>query len=442
VEIALIGAGPTGLFLAIGLANRGHRVTVVDRDPGPRDAETWVRRGVMQFDHAHAIRAQVVHALQAECPAAYERLLQAGAEPATAIPGVPESLMGLRCRRSTFEKGVRETAEETRGVTLRVGHVDAVAEAEGRAAGLVVDGSPLPADLVIDASGRSGRVTRQLRAEPVAGGTCGIAYVDRQYQLHPDAEPGPMVNPLAWQADLDGYQVILFLHEHGIFSVLIVRPTDARDLVDLRHDAVFEAACAAIPGLDTWTDPGRSRSITSVLPGGELKNYYRSQRGPDGGLAMPGLLFVGDSVCTTTPVFGRGIATSLTQAREVLALLDAHGSDVDAAIEAFDAWSEVNMLPWVEDHVRMDDATQRRWAGEDIALDERLPSDLILAAAAQQPAIGPAIGPYASMQALPSCLDEVEPLARAVYATGWRPPTAPGPSRGELAELVDRMGVP
>jgi 2-polyprenyl-6-methoxyphenol hydroxylase-like FAD-dependent oxidoreductase len=325
---------------------------------------------------------------------------------------------------------------------MRVGHVDAVAEAEGRAAGLVVDGSPLPADLVIDASGRSGRVTRQLRAEPVAGGTCGIAYVDRQYQLHPDAEPGPMVNPLAWQADLDGYQVILFLHEHGIFSVLIVRPTDARDLVDLRHDAVFEAACAAIPGLDTWTDPGRSRPITSVLPGGELKNYYRSQRGPEGGPAMPGLLFVGDSVCTTTPVFGRGIATSLTQAREVLALLDAHGSDVDAAIEAFDAWSEVNMLPWVEDHVRMDDATQRRWAGEDIALDERLPSDLILAAAAQQPAIGPAIGPYASMQALPSCLDEVEPLARAVYATGWRPPTAPGPSRDELAELVDRMGVP
>jgi hypothetical protein len=147
---------------------------------------------------------------------------------------------------------------------------------------------------------------------------------------------------------------------------------------------------------------------------------------------------VGDSVCTTTPIFGRGIATSLTQAGEVLRLLDAHGPEVDDAIEEFDVWSEVNMLPWVQDHVHMDDSSRRRWMGEDIALDERIPSDLILAAAAQDPAIGPAIGPYASMQGLPSCLDEVEPRARAVYETGWRPPFAPGPDRGELADLVRR----
>ena len=79
--------------------------------------------------------------------------------------------------------------------------------------------------------------------------------------------------------------------------------------------------------------------------------------------------------------------------------------------------------------------------GEDIALDERIPSDLIMAAAAQDPAIGPAIGPYASMQALPSCLDEAEPRARAVYETGWRPPLAPGPDRGELADLVRRTAT-
>ena len=438
MDTAILGAGPTGLFLGIGLANRGHRVTVVDRDQGPSDQNTWVRRGVMQFDHAHAIRAQVVHALKAECPAAYDLLIEAGAEPAIAIPGEPQSLMGLRCRRSTFERALRATAEQWPGLTVRTGHVDAVLSTNRHAEGLVVEGDRVQADLVIDASGRSGRVTRALRAEPLAGGTCGIAYVDRQYQLHPGSEPGPLINPLAWQAELSGYQVILFIHEHGIFSVLIVRPTDARDLVDLRHDPVFEAACAAIPGLDTWTDPERSRPITSVLPGGELKNYYRTQRGPDGGLAMSRLLFVGDSVCTTTPIFGRGIATSLTQAGEVLRLLDAHGPEVDDAIEEFDAWSEVNMLPWVQDHVHMDDSSRRRWMGEDIALDERIPSDLILAAAAQDPAIGPAIGPYASMQGLPSCLDEVEPRARAVYETGWRPPFAPGPDRGELADLVRR----
>jgi len=35
----------------------------------------------------------------------------------------------------------------------------------------------------------------------------------------PAASPsGPPASPIAWQADLDGYQTIIFPHEHGIFS--------------------------------------------------------------------------------------------------------------------------------------------------------------------------------------------------------------------------------
>src|SRR6266568_426777 len=85
-------------------------------------------------------------------------------------------------------------------------------------------------------TGRAGRVTRSLRPAPASGGPCGIAYVDRQYQLHPGAEPGPLMSPIAWQADLDGYQAIIFLHEYGIFSVLLVRPTADPVLSQLRQD--------------------------------------------------------------------------------------------------------------------------------------------------------------------------------------------------------------
>jgi flavin-dependent dehydrogenase len=42
------------------------------------------------------------------------------------------------------------------------------------------------------------------------------------------------------------------------------------------------------------------------------------------------------------------------------------------------------------------------------------------------------------MLALPSSLDAVEPRAREIYASGWRPPTPDGPSRDELADLVTR----
>jgi 2-polyprenyl-6-methoxyphenol hydroxylase-like FAD-dependent oxidoreductase len=391
----------------------------------------------MQFHHAHGFRAQAVQAVRTEMPDAYERLLALGAEPVSLqLPDGREVPMGMRCRRPTFEIALRASALATPGLTLHRGHVDAVMNDGGRATGLQVDGTPLAADLVIDASGRAGRVTRSLRAPPTAGGTCGIAYVDRQYQLHPGAEPGPLVNPIAWQADCDGYAVIIFIHELGTFSVLIIRPTGDRDLVGLRHEAAFSAACRVIPGLSDWTDPERSRPITRVLPGGALMNYYRSQTGPDGRLALPGLLFVGDAVCTTTPNFGRGITTSLLQATEALRLIDEHGDDHVALGEAFDEWCEANMLPWVEDHAHMDESIRRRWSGEDIDLTTRLPSDLIMTAAEVDPAISPAVMPYMTMTALPSCLDPVEPLARAVYATGWRPATSPGPSRPELAGLI------
>jgi hypothetical protein len=94
------------------------------------------------------------------------------------------------------------------------------------------------------------------------------------------------------------------------------------------------------------------------------------------------------------------------------------------------------MLPWVADHVRMDEDAVRRWEGGDVDLTQRLPSDLILSAAARDPRIGPATGGYLSMQRPPTCLDPVEPLAHRVYESGWRPAFTPGPTRSELREVV------
>ena len=135
-------------------------------------------------------------------------------------------------------------------------------------------------------------------------------------------------------------------------------------------------------------------------------------------------------------MFGRGITTSLMQAQELLRLLDEHGTDVVTVGESFDAWCAAHMRPWVEDHVRMDTATRSLWAGDDLDLDGRLPSQLIMTAARMDPEIAPALGPYLAMTAGPSSLEAVEPRARAVYASGWRPGFDPGPSRRELVELV------
>ena len=442
MRVVVVGAGPTGLFTASALARRGHRVTVVDRDTGPRADGSWPRRGVMQFHHPHAFRAQVVEALQAELPEVWNDLLAAGAEPVAVPPGPegsggPEELMGVRCRRSTFERVLRAAAERQQGLVLHPGHVDDVCAGRGRATGVRADGATLDADLVVAASGRAGRLGHHLRA-PARGGDCGIAYVSRQYRLRPGAQPGPMNFPLGQVDIYPGYQSVVFPHDNGIFSTVIARGSDDRALAALRLPEVFDAAARAIPALAAWTDPTRADPHTPVLPGARLHNTYQGQLDDTGAVALPGLVFVGDAVCTTNPAVGRGIATSLLQARALLRLLDEDPRDLVGLTLAFDAWCTDNIAPWFDDHVYWDADLTRRWAGADVDLSRPLPSDLVVAATEADPGLFPLVGPYLSMRALPSSLDPARPRATEIYASGWRPRVPDGPTRDELADLVTR----
>ena len=432
----IVGSGPTGLLLGAALARRGHHVTSVDRDPGPT-GDAWIRRGVMQFEHAHGFRPQVPMTLLAEWPEANDCWQSLGARPVeVSNPAGSRQVMGMLSRRSTFERALRLAAEKQSGLTLRTGHVDGLVLDRGRVVGARVDGSLVEADLVVDASGRAGRLGRSSAqdADPELDGDCGLAYVDRTYRLRPGAEPGPMVSPIAYLADFDGYQCLVFLHEAGHFSVVLLRPTADAALKALRFEAAFEAACQAIPALAEWTDPGRAQPTSGVLVGGALRNVYRRQTG------TPGLVAVGDSVATTTPTRGRGIAMACMQVTALLGLLD-EGADPSAVAEPFGAWCDHDIEPWVADHIAIDGGMVRRWQGEDLDLSIPLTSDLIAAAVEADPRIGQYAGGYFAMTALPETLRPAEPLARAVYQDGWRPTYAPGPTRDELVDVI-REAVP
>ncbi|MGK5683038.1 FAD-dependent oxidoreductase [Actinoplanes sp. URMC 104] len=437
MDVAVVGAGPTGLFTAVALARRGHRVTVVDRDGGPAADGRWNRRGVMQFHHPHGFRPQVAEAIEAEMPELMTALDEAGAERIVMRGGDGQRARhtGLRCRREVFERGLRAFAAAQPGVTLRVGHVDDVLRDRGRAAGLRVDGLRAYADLVVNASGRASRVGAGLRA-PAEGGDCGLSYVSRQYRLLPGAEPGPTNAPVGLIQTLSGYLVAVFLHDRRTFSALLIRPTDDRRFGVLRFPEVFETAALAVPALAAWVTPERSVPITPVLPGGRLHNTYRGQLDEHGRVALPGLLHVGDAVCTTTPSAGRGIAVALRQAVALLRLIDENPGDPAAVACAFDAWCAADVRPWFDDHVHWDADLLRRWAGGDVDVTRRLPSDLIMEATEADPSLLRVVGPYMAMEALPATLDEVEPRARAIFARGWRPTPHPGPTRDELAELI------
>jgi 2-polyprenyl-6-methoxyphenol hydroxylase-like FAD-dependent oxidoreductase len=393
----------------------------------------------MQFAHAHNFRHQVGELLTREWPAAYDAWIRLGASPIDAGRGaVGPAMRGVLSRRETLERALRQAAEQHAGLLLRTGHVDGLVVEAGRVRGAVVDGTTVGADLVVDASGRTGRVGSRARGERVAdelGGDCGLAYVDRAYRLRTGAAPGPMNTPLGFIGEFSGYQVLVFLHERGHFSVVLVRPTADPELKLLHSQACFEGACAAIPVLAEWTDSGRAFPTSTVLVGGALRNVYRNQT------LLPGLVTVGDAVATTTPTRGRGVAMACLQIEALLRLLD-EGTDPLTAADPFDAWCEENIKPWVADHIAIDGGMVRCWQGQDIDLSAPLTSDLIADAVPAEPRIAPYAAGYFTMTGLPAALKPAEPLARAVYERGWRPPLAEGPGRDELVDIIERCVPP
>ncbi|MBC2933961.1 hypothetical protein [Nocardioides sp. zg-1228] len=141
-------------------------------------------------------------------------------------------------------------------------------------------------------------------------------------------------------------------------------------------------------------------------------------------------------MATTTPTRGRGIAMAFTQIDNLLRLLD-DGADPASLADPFGAWCDEQIRPWVEDHIAIDTDAVARWQGAELDLARPLTTERIREAAQADPRIGEYAGPYFSMTALPSCPTPAEPLARAVYETGWRAPYAAGPSRDELVAVIE-----
>jgi len=223
--------------------------------------------------------------------------------------------------------------------------------------------------------------------------------------------------------------VYVFPHERSHFSVVFIRPTADADLTVLRHLEAFDAACRAIPGLAEWTDPDLADPTSGVIVGGRLHNVYRPQRG------CPGIVAVGDSVATTAPTAGRGVAMASMQIDGLLHLLDG-GAHPRTIATPFGAWCDTFVRPWVEDHLAIDGEAVRSWQGADIDLTRPLTSAAIVAAARADERIAPMLGGFLAMTELPASLGAAEPLARAVYESGWRPSFSDGPTRDELVDLL------
>lgn len=433
MRISIVGAGPAGTTAALLLARRGHHITLIDRDPGPRPGEIWRRVGVMQFHLPHMLRAPGRNLLVERLPDLHQTLVDAGAV-AAPPPGGPEFAANLQIRRDVMERAMWEFTSREPGITRVCGHAEEVDLDGDRATGVVVSTDStrqtIAADLVIDATGRAGRFAAAHRP-PVEGGDCGVAYASRLFQLRPGADPGPINGGPGWIAEYDGFLNIIFMHDAGTFSILLARLERDRELKALRDETAYTTALSLLPAAAQWTDPARAFPIDKVRAGAGLVNHYRPQARD-----VTGLLAIGDTVCTTNPTGGRGVTLAMRAAAELTDLVGTHPSPAREWAARLDAWSLEQLRPWFEEHLIFDRAMRARWRGEPPDPDAPISWDLVVAASTQRPDFMPTLAPFLGMFALPHSIDPLRDEVRAMLRNGWRPPTPPAPTRNDIVVAI------
>ena len=86
--------------------------------------------------------------------------------------------------------------------------------------------------------------------------------------------------------------------------------------------------------------------------------------------------------------------------------------------------------------MRWEDTVHTRWAGRPLDPEAPVCAELLMAALADRPELGPRIGPYLAMLVGPAAMEPVRDEVRAMLRAGWRPAAPSGVTRDELAAVV------
>jgi 2-polyprenyl-6-methoxyphenol hydroxylase-like FAD-dependent oxidoreductase len=366
-RIVFVGGGIVGTCAAMMLANDGHDVTVLERDPEPPPApdaawDEWERRGVNQFKMLHFLLARFRLVAEAELPGLIEAMEAAGALRMNPIEGIPDDVTGGRrdgderfatvtARRPVAESVVDTMAAATSGVTIRRG-VGVTGLLTSGADGVVHvtgvrtdDGEEITADLVVDSGGRRSSVPSWLREAGSPGPKemiedCGFVYYGRHFR----SADGSI--PPAFGGLLQSYGSISILTlpaDNGTWGVgVITSSKDAamRSMLDVES---WEKVVQSYPFVAHWID---AEPITDVKLMAKIEDRQRTYV-VDGQPVATGIVPLADAWACTNPSLGRGISIGIVHAAALRTLLREVPLD-DARALAL-RWHELT-LEHVEPH--------------------------------------------------------------------------------------------
>ncbi|MBO6635260.1 FAD-dependent oxidoreductase [Parvibaculum sp.] len=353
-RILVVGGGIAGLWTALALARSGRELTVLERDPPPPETsadeafENWERKGVGHLRHSHAFLARLHILIRDNYPDLMEELREAGCRELKFADGLPISLQDtyepvpadrdmtiLTSRRTTLEFIMRRYAARQQGIRFETGALvrDVLTDKDEngalRVTGLTVEQhgetTDWTADIVVDAAGKNSQIIEWLNkaGAGIAEETerAGILYFTRHYRLHdPKNEPARTKVPGA--GDLGFIKYGLFPADNGCFSITLAVPEIE---MEMRRTIVrpenFDAICAMLPGIATWTSTVASKPVSRVFGMGELISRWRHMT-KDGEPRVLNFFPIGDSVIRTNPLYGRGCSFAGVAAEALRETLD------------------------------------------------------------------------------------------------------------------------
>jgi 2-polyprenyl-6-methoxyphenol hydroxylase-like FAD-dependent oxidoreductase len=332
-QVVVVGGSMAGLLAARALAEHAESVVVIERDRLPQ--EVAPRGRVPQGRHLHVLLSAGLERLRQWFPGIEEELTALGAVPVEGSEAWVHQGGGYRARgywgrpglgmtRPLLEHVVRGRVAALAGVTIQDGRtVDAVTMRLGRVTGVVVDGKPRPADLVVDCSGRSSRIAHALAAShvldpPVTTVGIDIGYTSFFLRRTPEDFEGKLLvsieNPGSFRGGAvvpvegDRWQVTL----SGVHGD--VPPATDDEVVafaeTLSTPAVAQLIrhCERVSAIETYRFPSSRR-----------RHYEKVRALP------PGLVTLGDASSSFDPIYGQGMTSSALQAAALEAVVGRIG---------------------------------------------------------------------------------------------------------------------
>ncbi|MFE2052781.1 NAD(P)/FAD-dependent oxidoreductase [Streptomyces sp. NPDC059459] len=335
----VIGASATGLFAAAALAEFAD-VVLVERDVLP-DGPT-ARRGVPQARHAHLVWSGGVRALDELLPGSVDEVVARGGRLAhimgDMVSRAPNEVWfrrflathhrNLVCSRDLLDAVLRAHVLADQRITLRqdTTALGPVGDATRVTAVRVRDGdgeSTVPADMVVDASGRGSRTPRWLAelglpqpAERTVD--AGVTYATRVFRApHTTAELAfPIVNVQANPAKAPGRGGIILPVEDGRWIVTLSGTRGGEPSGDPEAFADFARGLGdpvigeLLEEAEPIGDVATSRSTANT------RRYYEKA-----GQWPAGFVVLGDAVAGYNPVYGHGLTVGAQCALAVRAVL-------------------------------------------------------------------------------------------------------------------------